>query len=332
MKILITGAAGFIGFHCAKQFVNDNFIVGVDNINDYYDVNLKYGRLKELGIDKEKIIDNTEVNGIDNFTFVKLDLVKDERTLDLLFSKYNFDCVINLAAQAGVRYSITNPECYIKSNIDGFFNLLECCRRHNTKKIIYASSSSVYGNADKTPFSEDENVNSPESLYAATKVANELFATVYHKIYGLSFVGLRFFTVYGPWGRPDMAPFLFTDAIINNRPINVFGHGKLFRDFTYINDIVNGIQKILYLDFEGKNELLNIGHGSPVNLLEFIKTIETELGTEANKKFCDMQQGDVYITYADTHKLEEITGYKPSVDLKEGIHHFIDWYKKYYNK
>ena len=331
MNILVTGAAGFIGYHCVKELVKDNIVIGIDNINDYYDVNLKYSRLKELGIEKNKIYDNTEIEGIDNFKFVKLDMTDDTQCLNFLFSKYNFDCVINLAAQAGVRYSITNPECYIKSNINGFFNLIECCRKHNTKKIVYASSSSVYGNTDKVPFSEDANVNSPESLYAATKVSNELFANVYHKIYGLSFVGLRFFTVYGPWGRPDMAPFLFTEAIINNKTINVFGNGELYRDFTYIDDIVNGIVKVVYSDFEGKNELLNIGHGSPVKLLDFIDIIETELGKKADKKFCGMQKGDVYTTYADTEKLEAFVGYKPKIDLKEGIHNFIDWYKKYYN-
>lgn len=331
MNILVTGAAGFIGYHCVKELVKDNIVIGIDNINDYYDVNLKYSRLKELGIEKNKIYDNTEIEGIDNFKFVKLDMAEDTQCLNFLFSKYNFDCIINLAAQAGVRYSITNPECYIKSNINGFFNLIECCRKHNTKKIVYASSSSVYGNADKVPFSEDANVNSPESLYAATKVSNELFANVYHKIYGLSFVGLRFFTVYGPWGRPDMAPFLFTEAIINNKTINVFGNGELYRDFTYIDDIVNGIVKVVYSDFEGKNELLNIGHGSPVKLLDFIDIIETELGKKADKKFCGMQKGDVYTTYADTEKLEYFVGYKPKIDLKEGIHNFIDWYKKYYN-
>lgn len=331
MNILVTGAAGFIGFHCVSKFVKDNFVIGVDNINDYYDINLKYARLKELGIDKNKIHNNEEVDGIENFKFVKLDISEDVQCLSYLFSKYNFDCVINLAAQAGVRYSIENPGCYVKANINGFFNILECCRMHNTKKIVYASSSSVYGNTDKVPFSETANVNSPESLYAATKISNELFANVYHKIYNMSFVGLRFFTVYGPWGRPDMAPFLFTQSIINNKTINIFGNGELYRDFTYIDDIVEGIIKVANSDFIGKNEVLNIGHGSPVKLLDFVNIIETELGIEANKNFCGMQKGDVYITYADTEKLEKFIGYKPKIDLKEGIHNFIDWYKKYYN-
>lgn len=332
MNILITGAAGFIGFHCVKSLSKDNFVVGIDNINDYYDVSLKYNRLKELGIEKSSaLFSGAEATGLNNFIFKKLDLADDIVSLDELFSKYSFDCVLNLAAQAGVRYSITNPECYIKSNINGFFNLLECCRKHNASKVVYASSSSVYGNLDETPFSENANVNSPESLYAATKISNELFANVYHKIYGMSFVGLRFFTVYGPWGRPDMAPFLFTDSIINNKPINVFGNGELYRDFTYIDDIVTGIIKVLYSDFNGKNELLNIGHGSPVKLLDFINIVEDEIGKKADKVFCKMQKGDVYITYADTAKLESFVGYKPSVDLKEGIHKFIDWYKGYYN-
>jgi UDP-glucuronate 4-epimerase len=218
----------------------------------------------------------------------------------------------------------------VRSNINGFFNILECCRKHNIEKIIYASSSSIYGNADKVPFSEDANVNSPESLYAATKVCDELFANVYNKIYGLSLVGLRFFTVYGPWGRPDMAPFLFTDAIIKDKPIHVFGNGELYRDFTYIDDIVNGIMCVLNTDFSGKNEVLNIGHGSPIKLLDFITILEKELGKEATKIFCGMQKGDVYTTYADTTKLESLAGYKPKVDLIDGIHNFVEWYKGYY--
>lgn len=319
MKILVTGAAGFIGFHCVRELVKNNIIVGVDNINDYYDTNLKYARLNDL-------------KNYKNFSFIKLDIAEDRAALENLFSENNFDLVLNLAAQAGVRYSIEHPECYVKSNIVGFFNIIECCRKYNVSKIVYASSSSVYGNLDETPFSESANVNSPESLYAATKITDELFANVYNKIYGLSFVGLRFFTVYGPWGRPDMAPFLFTNAIINDKPIRIFGNGELYRDFTYIDDIVNGIVRVVNLDFSGKNEILNIGHGSPIKLLDFISIIEKEIGKSAKKIFCDMQPGDVYTTYADTGKLERLIGYKPSTSLEEGIHKFIEWYKQYMGK
>lgn len=319
MKILVTGAAGFIGFHCVRELVKNNIIVGVDNISDYYDTNLKYARLNDL-------------KNYKNFSFIKLDIAEDRAALENLFSENNFDLVLNLAAQAGVRYSIEHPECYVKSNIVGFFNIIECCRKYNVSKIVYASSSSVYGNLDETPFSESANVNSPESLYAATKITDELFANVYNKIYGLSFVGLRFFTVYGPWGRPDMAPFLFTNAIINDKPIRIFGNGELYRDFTYIDDIVNGIVRVVNLDFSGKNEILNIGHGSPIKLLDFISIIEKEIGKSAKKIFCDMQPGDVYTTYADTSKLEQLTGYKPSTSLEEGIHKFIEWYKQYMGK
>lgn len=324
MNILITGIAGFIGFHCAKKLSNNNFIVGVDNINDYYDTSLKYNRLKCLGI-------SSEVSSNKNIIFKKIDIANDISLLNDLFSKYKFDIVINLAAQAGVRYSIENPACYVNSNINGFFNILECCRKYKVNRIIYASSSSVYGNLDSIPFSEDANVNSPESLYAATKVTNELFANVYNKIYGMSLTGLRFFTVYGPWGRPDMAPFLFTDAILHDKSIRVFNNGNLYRDFTYIDDIVKGIENIVNSDRAVSNEVLNIGHGSPINLLEFITILEDELHKKSDKIFCEMQNGDVYTTYADTRKLEKLYNYTPQIELKEGIHHFVEWYKGYYS-
>ena len=347
MNILLTGAAGFIGFHVAKQLIKEgHYVIGVDDFNRrLYDSSLKYDRVKQLGFTDKDIeiikypkLHNNNCIYTENMMLFNAD-ISDKSALDKVFlraldrvliNNSLIHLVINLAAQAGVRYSITNPSCYVQSNIIGFFNVLECCRSFNINKVIYASSSSVYGNGDKIPFSEDANVNSPESLYAATKVTNEFFASVYNKIYGMSFVGLRFFTVYGPWGRPDMAPFLFTDAIVHDKPINVFGNGELYRDFTYIDDIVTGILKIVNLDFTGKCEVLNIGHSSPVKLLDFINILEEELGKKATKYFCGMQKGDVYTTYADTTKLESFAGYKPSVDLKEGIHNFVEWYKDYY--
>ena len=342
MNILLTGIAGFIGFHVAKQLIKEgHHIIGIDDFNsNLYDASLKYDRVKQLGF-TDKDLDTVKryrehmCIGCNHIHTADIDLysadISDKVALNLVFlSNSDISLVINLAAQAGVRYSITNPDCYIHSNIVGFFNIIECCRNLNINKVVYASSSSVYGNGDKIPYSEDANVNSPESLYAATKVTNELFASVYNKIYGMSFIGLRFFTVYGPWGRPDMAPFLFTDSIVNDKQINVFGNGELYRDFTYIDDIVTGIVKVSNLDFTGKCEVLNIGHGSSIKLLDFINIIEEELGKKAIKNYCGMQKGDVYTTYADTTKLESFAGYKPSVDLKEGIHKFIDWYKGYY--
>ncbi len=342
MNILLTGIAGFIGFHVAKQLIKEgHHIIGVDDFNsNLYDSSLKYDRVKQLGftdndLDTIKRYREHMCIGCNHIHTADIDLystdISDRVALNSVFlNNSNISLVINLAAQAGVRYSITNPDCYIHSNIVGFFNIIECCRNLNINKVVYASSSSVYGNGGKIPYSEDANVNSPESLYAATKVTNELFASVYNKIYGMSFVGLRFFTVYGPWGRPDMAPFLFTDSIVHDRQINVYGNGELYRDFTYIDDIVTGIVKVSNLDFTGKYEVLNIGHGSSIKLLDFINTIEEELGKKAIKNYCGMQKGDVYTTYADTTKLESFTGYKPSVDLKEGIHNFVKWYKDYY--
>ena len=318
MKVLVTGAAGFIGSKLAyllQQRGDD--VVGIDNINDYYDVRLKYGRLDEFG----------------TFRFIRMDLT-DREVLNDLFKKECFDKVVNLAAQAGVRYSITNPYAYLDSNLIGFMNILECCRHHGVKYLVYASSSSVYGLNSKVPFSEDDKVDTPVSLYAASKKANELMAHSYSKLYGLPTTGLRFFTVYGPWGRPDMAPMLFAKAISHGEPIKVFNHGNLSRDFTYVDDIVNGTIGVIDkmpVAAECPNEVpakvYNIGCSNPVKLMDFIDEIEMALGVEAKKEFLPMQAGDVYQTYADTTKLETEVGYKPSTTLHEGIGRFIDWFK-----
>ncbi len=318
MKILVTGAAGFIGSKLAFMLADrGDEVVGIDNINDYYDVRLKYGRLDEFG----------------KFRFIRMDLT-DRDGLNKLFAEEHFERVVNLAAQAGVRYSITNPYAYLDSNLVGFMNILECCRHHGVQYLVYASSSSVYGMNSKVPFSEDDKVDTPVSLYAASKKANELMAHSYSKLYGLPTTGLRFFTVYGPWGRPDMAPMLFARAISHGEPIKVFNHGNLSRDFTYIDDIVGGTIGVIDkmpVAAECPNEVpakvYNIGCSNPVKLMDFINEIETALGVEAKKEFLPMQAGDVYQTYADTTKLETEVGYKPSITLHEGISRFIDWYK-----
>ncbi len=342
MKILITGVAGFIGFHLSESLAKrGEVVIGIDNINDYYDVKLKYDRLNALGIHFEK--PNTEENTNDilfvrstkyhNYRFSRLDIT-DLESLEKLFVAEEFDCVIHLAAQAGVRYSIINPHAYIQSNIVGFLNILECCRQHKTAHLIYASSSSVYGNRSKVPFSETEKVDEPVSLYAATKKSNELMAHSYTHLYGLQTTGLRFFTVYGPWGRPDMAPMLFADAIHNNRPIDVFNDGDMQRDFTYIDDVIEGIAK-LTLNSAGKKELksriFNIGNSSPIKLMDFISGLEKQMGTAAIKNFMPMQDGDVRITYADSDKLKNAIGYRPKTKLSDGLFKFIQWHKSYYN-
>jgi len=299
-KILVTGAAGFIGYHLCEALIKQGHdIIGLDNINDYYDVNLKYARLHELGIEKESAsvfskISESMIHG-SHMQFIRLNL-EDRNTLPKLFKTYQFDMVCNLAAQAGVRYSIENPEAYIDSNINGFLNVLECCRHHNVKRLVYASSSSVYGNTDKTPFEETANVDQPISLYAATKKSNELMAHTYSYLYKIETIGLRFFTVYGPWGRPDMAMFLFTDAIINNKPIKVFNNGNLSRDFTYIDDIVGGVVNTLLKESKNSSlyKLYNIGNGKPVQLLDFIKSLEEVLNITATKNMLTMQDGDVH--------------------------------------
>lgn len=336
MKILVTGAAGFIGFHlCRTLLERGEEVVGLDCINDYYDVNLKYGRLAELGIEKEHIeyANYTTSKKYSNFRFLKLRL-EDRDNLQALFEKEKFNKVMNLAAQAGVRYSITNPYAYVDSNLIGFINLLECCRHNPVEHFVFASSSSVYGANTKVPFSEDDKVDNPVSLYAATKKSNELMAHVYSHLYGIPSTGLRFFTVYGPWGRPDMSPILFSDAICNGRPIKVFNNGDMSRDFTYIDDIIAGTVKVIDTVPANKPayKIYNIGCGHPTPLMDFIHTIEDCLGIKAQMQMLPMQPGDVYQTYADTTKLETEIGYKPQVRLADGIRKFADWYKSYNQK
>lgn len=336
-KILVTGAAGFIGFHVSKKLIDLGFeVYGIDNLNAYYDVRLKLDRLKELGIDtqSELFMRQQEVKSGSNesFRFSQMDLV-DEHRLDHLFLKEKFDAVINLAAQAGVRYSIENPKAYIQANVVGFMNILEACRSNQIKHLIYASSSSVYGNQQKVPFSEKDRVDQPISLYAATKKSNELMAHVYSHLYGLKTTGLRFFTVYGPWGRPDMAPFLFTKAILNETPIKVFNNGDLMRDFTYIDDIVKGIIEVLLTDKIQENyNIYNIGNNTPVKLLDFIQAVELACNKKAQLDFYPMQDGDVYQTFADIEDLKAVTGYIPKVKINEGIQEFVNWYKAYFKK
>ena len=333
MKILVTGTAGFIGFHLIEKLVTrGDIVVGIDNINDYYPVSLKYARLKECGIAENKIVQGHEVQSTmyRNYRFIRLDIC-DRPKLEQLFHKEKFDVVVNLAAQAGVRYSIENPYTYIESNIVGFLNILECSRTFGIKHLVYASSSSVYGGNTKTPFSEDDKVDNQVSIYAATKKSNELMANVYSKLYKLPTTGLRFFTVYGPWGRPDMAPMLFADAITHNRPIKVFNNGNLSRDFTYIDDIIEGVTRVMDTVpiAEIPSDIFNIGHGEPMQLMDFINTLETALGKKAEMDFLPMQPGDVYTTFADTSKLANTFGYTPKVSLKDGVQDFVNWYMNY---
>ena len=337
MRILITGTAGFIGFHLVKRLLlfNQYEIVGLDNINDYYDVELKFDRLKETGI-LNKEIEYGKLIQSETFTkyrFVKANL-EDQKLLENLFEKEKFDIVINFAAQAGVRYSIENPRIYINSNIAGFMNVLECCRHNDIKHLIYASSSSVYGNNSKVPFSERDNVDYPISLYAATKKANELMAHTYSYLYHLPTTGLRFFTVYGPWGRPDMAPILFAEAITEEKPIKIFNNGDLSRDFTYIDDIIEGVVRVInHIPDENTQQsyyqVFNIGHSQPVQLMDFIHTMESAIEKKAILEMYPMQQGDVKTTYADTTNLECAVEYKPTTNLKDGLESFVEWWKKY---
>ena len=331
--ILITGAAGFIGMHLSKKLCEKGHrIIGFDNINDYYDTKLKYGRLNELGIDKEsseEFYKECKSSTLD-FTFYRANL-EDLGFMTNLFDKYKFDRVINLAAQAGVRYSIENPHAYGQSNLVGFLNILECCRQFQVSKLMYASSSSIYGNSVDVPFSTTQNVDHPISLYAATKKANELMAHSYSHLYKIETIGLRFFTVYGPWGRPDMAMYLFTDAIFNNRPIKVFNHGDLSRDFTYIDDIVQGITKLIDKKSEKTYQLFNIGNSKPVQLMDFIKEIEKSSGLQAELEMYPMQPGDVNQTWANVDDLIEQFDYHPNFPVDKGVSNFVQWYKKYYH-
>lgn len=339
MKILITGAAGFIGFHLVQKLISTkgNEIIGIDNINDYYDVNLKYSRLKKCGINKEDITDNQLIQSskYPNFKFQKLDIA-DYNILNDLFNNQQFDIVINMAAQAGVRYSIENPHVYVQSNLVGFTNILECSRHHNIKHLIYASSSSVYGINNSIPFTEDDDVNFPISFYAATKKSNELIAHTYSHLYHLPTTGVRLFTVYGEWGRPDMAPMLFANAIKKGESIKVFNNGEMLRDFTYVDDVVTGISLLIDKIPDEKHkhpyyQILNIGNSKPVKLMDFISTLEETIGKKANLQMLPMQPGDVTVTYADTSELKRLIDYHPSTSLKDGIASFVDWYKSYYN-
>ena len=322
-RILVTGGAGFIGFHLSKRLLEDGYdVVGYDNINDYYDVSLKYARLEIL----EKF---------SNYTFVKGDLA-DKDAVNKLFEDNKFDIAINLGAQAGVRYSIENPQAYIDSNIVGFFNILEACRHNPVSHLLYASSSSVYGNQEKTPFSTDDNVDHPISLYAATKKSNELMAFTYSHLYGIPATGLRFFTVYGPYGRPDMAYFSFTNKIMKGEPIKIFNNGDMYRDFTYVDDIVQGICNMLENppkpDKNGdRHKVYNIGNNAPEKLMYFIETLEKCIGKTAEKEYLPMQAGDVYQTYADVSELMRDFDFKPSTTIEEGLSKFAEWYKEYYN-
>lgn len=333
MKVLVTGAAGFIGAALSKKLLDrGDEVVGLDNINDYYDINLKHARL-------------ATIENFDKFTFIKADIA-DEQALKSIFKEHSFDVVVNLAAQAGVRYSIENPQAYIQSNLVGFANILEACRHNKVSNLVYASSSSVYGANKEYPFNEDHPVNHPVSLYAATKKSNELMAHSYASLYGMSVTGLRFFTVYGPCGRPDMAPFLFTKAVLEDRPIDVFNNGEMFRDFTYIDDIVQGTLDVIVnpampnLDWNAEQPLpsssycayrvLNIGNDQPTKLLDFIGAIEKATGKKADKNFKPMQPGDVVGTAANIDKLHNVNGFKPTTDIQQGIQKFVDWYREFY--
>ena len=353
--ILVTGAAGFIGSNLVKRLLNDfpdSKIIGIDSITDYYDVNLKYERLNELGIRNEKLgneVRRPEGKPIKNFVFEK-GSIADKELIEKIFKEYKPDVVVNLAAQAGVRYSITNPDAYIESNIIGFYNILEACRHHGVEHLVYASSSSVYGSNKKVPYSTDDKVDNPVSLYAATKKSNELLAHAYSKLYNIPSTGLRFFTVYGPAGRPDMAYFGFTNKLVNGETIKIFNYGNCKRDFTYVDDIVEGVVRVMQHAPEKQNgedglpippyKVYNIGNNSPENLLDFVTILQEELvragvlpadyDFEAHKELVPMQPGDVPVTYADTTPLEEDYGFKPSTSLRDGLRKFAEWYKGYY--
>jgi UDP-glucuronate 4-epimerase len=330
MKILITGAAGFIGMHAVQKIASlGHQVIGLDNINAYYETDLKYARLDVLGIDKDELEYNKIVNGDTNIQFVLLD-IQDAGNLNSLFAIQKFDIVIHLAAQAGVRYSITNPRDYIDSNIIGFYNILEASRNFPLQHLVFASSSSVYGNTDDVPFSESQNTDSPVSFYAATKKSNEVMAHSYSELYKMKITGLRFFTVYGPWGRPDMAPTLFAKAGMEGKPIKVFNEGNQSRDFTYIDDIVQGIQIVAENPpTESNFRMLNIGNGNPVNLMGFVKLLELSCNTTFKYQMMPAQNGDVVTTYADVSEIEKL-GYKATTPLEFGIPKFVNWFLGYY--
>jgi UDP-glucuronate 4-epimerase len=332
MKVLVTGAAGFIGMHVARRLLErGDTVVGIDNLNDYYDVNLKLARLKQL-----------ELPG---FSFHKFD-VADGADIDRLFAREDFDRVVHLAAQAGVRYSLINPHEYVRSNVTGFLNILEACRHHPVEHLVYASSSSVYGGNTRLPFRESDNVDHPVSLYAASKKSNELFAHTYSHLFGIPSTGLRFFTVYGPWGRPDMALFLFTKAILEGRPIDIYNHGNMQRDFTYIDDIVEGVVRTLdrapqpdstFLTDQpdpahswAPYQVLNIGNHGPAGLLDYVDALEKALGKKAERNYLPMQPGDVPATFADVSLLTAWTGYEPGTPVREGIQRFVEWYLRFH--
>ena len=331
MKILVTGAAGFIGFHVCKRFIKAGIeVVGIDNLNSYYDINLKKNRIKELeNLSKQLLI---------SFKFYKGDIVQS-KDLEKLFNDANKEKskiteVIHLAAQAGVRYSLENPSAYIQSNLVGFFNIIEQSKKNCINNFYYASSSSVYGGNDKTPFEESDNVNQPISLYAATKKSNELIAHTYSHLFNLPTIGLRFFTVYGPWGRPDMALFKFTESIINNKPIRVFNYGNMLRDFTYIDDVIESIFLLMQNSDNNSNsklyKIFNIGNSNPTKLYDYIEAIENNLGKKADMILEEMQPGDVKETYANTELLQKFIGFKPNTSIDKGIKEFIRWYLEYY--
>lgn len=348
MKVLVTGAAGFIGAAvCGRLLHNGHEIVGLDNLNDYYDHELKQKRLENLGVAREDVVWYKYVtSSIDpSFRFIRMNL-EDTKAVAMMFANEGFDAVINLGGQAGVRYSIENPVAYVESNVDGFINILEGCRNNNIKHLVYASSSSVYGLNGQVPFSEHQSIAHPVSLYAATKKSNELMAHAYSKLFGIPTTGLRFFTVYGPWGRPDMSPSLFMDAILHDRPIKVFNNGDMLRDFTYIDDIVEGVVRILDVIPQGNPDwdemnpdpasspapyrIYNVGNQHPTRLMDYIRCIEKAIGREARKEFLPMQPGDVYQTYADSSALAAATGFSPSTDLQTGIDRTVAWFKSYH--
>ena len=348
MKVLVTGTAGFIGFHTVlKLLKHGHAVVGLDSINDYYDVNLKYGRLQESGIKQSSIEYGVMVQSESHsgYSFIQLKL-EDKTAFDALFEQEQFDAVCNLAAQAGVRYSLENPNAYIDSNIVGFMNVLEACRHNSVKNLSYASSSSVYGLNEAMPFSTSHSVNHPVSLYAATKKSNELMAHTYAHLYGIQCTGLRFFTVYGPWGRPDMAPFIFTKAAFNGETIKVFNNGKMKRDFTYIDDIVEGVVRVIENPCQANSEwnakqpdpssssapykIYNIGNSQPIELMTFIEAVENAAGVEIQKDFQPIQPGDLVATYADVSELKNDIGYRPSTPVNEGMKRTVDWYRSFY--